>query len=235
MATSRSLRLRVYHDGSVVLTAPKRVSERQITEFINDNRAWIEEKLQTATANLESLTANRDQLFFRGQEYRFRLTVSASQKPNVTINGSAVVVTSPAEDHHAVRPILEKWYRRQAEQRFKERVPLLADLVNKEVKTVTIRSQRTRWGSCSSRNTISLNWRLIMAPDEVADYVIYHELAHLTHLDHSKNFWQLVETYCPNYKTAERWLKTHQLIFLYNSPTILHVLQRSRYAFKIPI
>jgi predicted metal-dependent hydrolase len=77
------------------------------------------------------------------------------------------------------------------------------------VLNVTIRSQRTRWGSCSSRKTISLNWRLILTPDWVSDYVIYHELAHLSQMNHSKKFWDLVESYYPQYKKAEHWLTEH--------------------------
>jgi len=209
LRASRSLRLRVYGDGSVVVTAPLRVAQSRIDEFIAEHQAWIDEKLANASSKLETLTAERDVLFFRGQEYQFRLAVTSTKKPGVVIQNTHLVVTSPSEDHKTVREILEKWYRRQAEQRFKDRVPLLADLVGRSVVKVTIRDQRTRWGSCSSRNTISLNWRLIMAPDTVSDYVIYHELAHLTHMNHSTRFWQLVADYFPDYKNAERWLKQH--------------------------
>jgi predicted metal-dependent hydrolase len=107
---------------------------------------------------------------------------------------------------------LEKWYRAQAKKHFEARLPLLADLVNRDVTRVSIRDQRSRWGSCSSRRTISLNWRLIQTPDWVSDYVIYHELAHLTHMNHSKAFWTLVESYQPEYKKAERWLKDHHAL-----------------------
>src|SRR3989338_5484159 len=123
-----------------------------------------------------------------------------------------MIVTSPTETHEKVRKVLESFYLIYAIKYFKTRVPLLADLVNSDVKTVSIRSQRTRWGSCSSRNTISLNWRLIMAPDWVSDYVVYHELAHLTHMNHSKEFWQLVERYVPNHKDAQKWLKDHHAL-----------------------
>ncbi len=210
LKTSRSLRLRVFEDGTVVVTAPTRVPQRLIDEFIDQHRDWITQKRTEASSKQERLTAERDKLFFRGTEYGFRLNVSATKKSGVVVKDDQILVTCPAEDHAVVRPILEKWYRAQGAKRFTERVPLLADLVGRDVKNVTIRDQRTRWGSCSSRNTISLNWRLIMAPDTVSDYVIYHELAHLTHMNHSDRFWNLVEQYVPNYKEAETWLKTHQ-------------------------
>lgn len=209
LRSARHLRLRVIDSGEIVVTAPLRLPQYLIDEFVEQNLAWINEKHAAATARLTSLTAERQTLFYRGREYPFRLNVSGLKKPSVVVEKNQLVVTAPAEDHQAVRTVLEKWYRKEAEQRFKTRVPLLADLVNRDVKTVTIRSQRTRWGSCSSRNTISLNWRLIMAPDTVSDYVIYHELAHLTHMNHSQRFWRLVEEYQPSYREAEKWLKQH--------------------------
>ncbi len=209
LASSRSLRLRVFDDGRVLLTAPACASQKLIDSFLAEHQDWLAEKLSQSNKKQTALTAERDRLFFRGTEYDFRLSISTSKRPGVARVATQIVVTAPSEAHDVVRPILEKWYRSQADLRFTERVPLLADLVGRDVKRVTIRDQRTRWGSCSSRNTISLNWRLIMAPDSVSDYVIYHELAHLTHMNHSNRFWRLVEQYVPDYKNAEAWLKAH--------------------------
>lgn len=205
---SRSISLRVMPDGSVVVTSPRFTPRFVINQFVAKHEDWIREKQGAVAEKLNALVAEREKLFFRGQEYDFRLSISP-QKEAVKITDKTLTVTAGEEDHARVRQILEKWYRLQAAKHFKERVPLLADLVDSTVKTVSIRSQRTRWGSCSSRNTISLNWRLIMAPDWVSDYVIYHELAHLTHMNHSKAFWQLVERYVPNHKDAQKWLKDH--------------------------
>ena len=205
---SRSLSLRIMPDGSVVVTSPRFTPRFVINQFIGKHEAWIQEKRGAAIEKLNSLVSDRERLFFRGKEYDFRLSVS-SQKESVKITGSAFIVTARQEDHAEVRRVLEKWYRAEAAKHFKARVPLLADLVDSNVKTVSIRSQRTRWGSCSSRDTISLNWRLIMAPDWVSDYVIYHELAHLTHMNHSSAFWKLVAIYYQRYNEAQDWLKAH--------------------------
>lgn len=205
---SRSVSVRVLPNGSVVVTAPRFTPRFVINQFISKHEDWIREKQGAVVKKLNSLVAEREKLFIRGKEYDFRLNVS-SQKEGVKVTDATLTVTCVREDHTEVRRILEKWYRVQATKHFKERVPLLADLVDSNVKTVSIRSQRTRWGSCSSRNTISLNWRLIMAPDWVSDYVVYHELAHLTHMNHSKEFWKLVEQYVPNHKDAQKWLKDH--------------------------
>lgn len=205
---SRSVSVRVMPDGSVVVTAPRFTPRFVINQFVSKHEDWIDRKRSEVLKKLNSLIEERENLFFRGREYGFRLSISSSES-GVKMTESVLTVTATKEDHVEVRRILEKWYRAQAAKHFKERVPLLADLVDSDVKTVSIRSQRTRWGSCSSRNTISLNWRLIMAPDWVSDYVIYHELAHLTHMNHSKQFWQLVERFVPNHKDAQKWLKDH--------------------------
>ena len=207
--SARRLRLRVLNDGTVVVTCHPLTRERDIDRFITEHQVWIAEQRQKALARLSHLTLSRDQLMFRGDNLAFRLNVSRQRRPTAVLSNKTILVTAPSEDDQTVRAILEKWYRAEAQKRFCDRVPLLADLVGKSVANITIRSQKTRWGSCSSRTTISLNWRLIMAPDLVSDYVIYHELAHLTQMNHSARFWRLVEDYYPNYQEAERWLDEH--------------------------
>ena len=208
IAGARNLRVRVTDKGEVIVTAPKFLPQFQIDKFIAEHADWIADKYEQARKKQSALTQERRTLLFRGKEYQFRLEISSS-KNGVRIVDNIIMVVAKNEDHTEVRKLLEKFYRKEAEKRFTDRVILLSDLVGKDVKTVTIRSQQTRWGSCSSRLTISLNWRLIMAPDFASDYVIYHELAHLTHMNHSNRFWQLVEQYIPEYKDAEKWLKKH--------------------------
>ena len=108
-----------------------------------------------------------------------------------------------------LRPAIELHMWQQAARQLPKRVADLAELHGIEVMRVTVRNQRSRWGSCSRRGTISLNWRLIQTPEQVRDYIILHELAHRRHMNHSQRFWQEVERLCPEYLEAERWLKLH--------------------------
>lgn len=209
IANARSLKLRVHSDGRVVLSAPKYVSTRILSEFVDKHKDWIDKNQSSALSALESLTQDRETLHYRGQTKNFRLKVSSTEKPKVEIFPDHLLVTSKDENHQTVRKVLETWFRQQAKDYLIARTYLLADLVNVEVSNISVRSGRTRWGSCTSRQTLSFNWRLMMAPDWVSDYVIYHELAHLTHLDHSQKFWQLVESYHPRFLEAKKWLKDH--------------------------
>ncbi len=104
---------------------------------------------------------------------------------------------------------LEKRYREAARTYFTARVAYYHTLTGGQYTSITIRDQKSRWGSCSSRGTLSFNYRLLFAPPRVLDYVVVHELCHLTHMDHSKNFWAMVERIMPDYRVYRDWLRDH--------------------------
>ena len=109
----------------------------------------------------------------------------------------------------AQRALMEKRYKKAASDFFPLRVQHFEKIMGVHHKKIAIRDQKTRWGSCSSSGTLSFNWRLIMAPPEVLDYVVVHELAHFTHMDHSKAFWATVENVLPDYEKHRKWLNEH--------------------------
>ena len=121
------------------------------------------------------------------------------------------------EDVPADPVALERWYRRQARKELEPRVrAAVTELASTapgririEYSRTAIRDQRTRWGSCSAKGTISLNWRLLLAPDEVAEYVVVHEVCHLAEMNHSANYWELVAALFPEYERPRRWLRDH--------------------------
>lgn len=110
-------------------------------------------------------------------------------------------------DYSCKRELLEKWFRKEAALTLKEKAQEFAGLLSVEFKDIHIKDQRSRWGSCSSKGNLNFNWRIVMAPEPVCDYVVIHELCHLKHMDHSSNFWHLVQTICPEYKQYRKWLK----------------------------
>ena len=104
---------------------------------------------------------------------------------------------------------MEKRYRTAARQQFEIRVNYYHRITGGNYTSITVRDQRSRWGSCSSRGTLSFNYRLIFAPPAVLDYVVVHELCHLTHMNHSKDFWNMVSSVMPEYKEYRKWLRDH--------------------------
>jgi predicted metal-dependent hydrolase len=128
------------------------------------------------------------------------------QAARVRFGGEAVPLADATGD---LRPAIERHLRQLAARELPPRVLELAALHHLPARRVTVRNQRSRWGSCSRRGTISLNWRLVQAPGFVRDYLVLHELAHLKEMNHSRRFWSEVARLCPDFKEAERWLKQH--------------------------
>lgn len=110
-------------------------------------------------------------------------------------------------------PKLQKFYQREAEKFIQERIQIWSEQMQLFPKALNFRNQKSRWGSCTSKGSIQINWRLIGAPVEVIDYILIHELAHLRHMNHSADFWGLVELHCPDYQVSEKWLsENHALL-----------------------
>lgn len=107
------------------------------------------------------------------------------------------------------RVSLEKWYRKEAADIIGEKAADYGKLLKVTFREIHIKDQRSRWGSCSSKKNLNFNFRLIMAPEPVLDYVVIHELCHLRHMDHSKSFWAMVESICPPYRQYRKWLKDY--------------------------
>jgi predicted metal-dependent hydrolase len=118
--------------------------------------------------------------------------------------GDALLV--PSGD---ARPAIERWYRRTARAEVVPRLDEACAALGVEYASVRIGNQRTRWGSCSTTGAMSFNWRLLLAPEDVLDYVVWHEACHLAHLDHSPRFWSLLERHRPEYRVQKAWLRRH--------------------------
>lgn len=111
-------------------------------------------------------------------------------------------------------PFIRRWYREAAVRHLKQRTKFWAKQMALTVNKISIKEQKTRWGSCSSLGNINYNWRIIMAPPEVIDYLVVHELSHRVHMNHSADFWHQVACYAPNHQTCRLWLKEHTAILM---------------------
>jgi predicted metal-dependent hydrolase len=194
--------LRVQPDGSLRVTVPRGGSRRQAEAFIRENRRWIEGersrvRVQHAPREWEDGTA----FMFRG---RF-VTLTVDEPAGVVRYADRRI---PLDGSMSLRTLVEDDLRSVARA---ELVPRLYDLAAQnglEVSRVSIRNQRSRWGSCARTGQIALNFRLVQMPEQVRDYVLVHELMHLRQQNHSRRFWRLVEAVCPAFREAERWLRT---------------------------
>lgn len=151
---------------------------------------------------------NGDILYYLGEKRV--LTVIREQRTRAKIKSvmDRILMWIPYEaDYEYKREQLEKWYRKEAFAVISEKAGEYAKVLSVHFESIRIKDQRSRWGSCSSKGNLNFNWRILMAPEPVCDYVIIHELCHLVFMDHSVNFWNLVESICPEYKQYKKWLK----------------------------
>jgi predicted metal-dependent hydrolase len=195
--------LRLRPDGSARVAIPRGGSEAEARRFAARNIAWIEkERLRQAKQAAEPREwAHGTEIFFRGERLRVEFALGVARF------GSEVVRVKDTSGE--LRPEIERHLWRLAARELPARVMELAALHQLPAKRVTVRNQRSRWGSCSRHGTISLNWRLVQTPILVRDYIILHELAHLKEMNHSRRFWREVARLCPEFEKAERWLKEH--------------------------
>lgn len=203
---ARNYRLTLRRDGAAVATIPRRGSEREARRFVEQHRDWLERarSRQRVRARPAVEWMQGTNILWRGRQENLRLEGEAGRW-GASLGGDVFAVAHPEGD---LRPFLEARFARLARIELPARTWELATATASDIKRVVVRSQRSRWGSCSARGTISLNWRLIQTPDFVRDYVIYHELAHRREMNHSDRFWACVEALCPAWRDAERWLKS---------------------------
>lgn len=193
-------------DGSLEVRVPLRTPLAQIEEIVQSKRDWIlqqQEKMRQAkNATPVAQFKAGEKFWYLGKTYP--LEIDPRAKSLLKFDERFILKASALP---RARELLTRWYMEQARVVCTTRVLWLASAHGFSPEKVRISSARTRWGSCSSKKTLSFTWRLVMAPVEIIDYVIIHELVHLHHLNHSKMFWQEVEKILPDYKKRRSWLK----------------------------
>lgn len=193
----------VAEDGGLEVRAPFGASSEAIEALLSSEAGRLSALLIRGRGNRQPPDRCRPMLTGRRLPFldeQLYLVVRAGDSPRAYRDRQELWLHSPTMTADDVRTILESWYRQQAWLYLPPRLRQLAEEVGVQPTRVTIRSQKTRWGSCSTRGTISLNWRLMLVPSVLADYVLVHELCHLRHLDHSPRFWALLSTLIPNYR-----------------------------------
>ena len=199
---ARRYLLRLQPDGTARVTIPRRGSISTAKEFVGKNIGWLEQQIQRLEAQPKKTMKWKlgTEIYFRGEPVK----IEFENIGQVRFGPETLKVPDLSKD---LRPVIEKYLRKLAAKELGVRVMELATLHSIEVSRVSVRNQKSRWGSCSRRGTISLNWRLIQTLDFVQDYIILHELAHRRQMNHSDKFWLEVERLCPDYLTAKKWLK----------------------------
>jgi predicted metal-dependent hydrolase len=201
-------------EGSIIkVRVPKSLSDSRIQEIITRRAPWIKKKIREALERpvLKAREYVSGETFsYLGKNYR--LKVARGEEASIKLRNGYLCVTTTAKDkdpEKTIKSLLTRWYREHAETRLAEKTERLGGVIGVRPNAIKVRDYKARWGSCSSTGDISYNWRIILAPHPIVDYVVVHELCHLLEHNHSAQYWKHVQRYAPDWKDSRAWLKAN--------------------------
>lgn len=210
---AKHILLHVDVGGKVELVVPWHVAYREGQRFVEERKEWLEKMLRAYRELGKSVAKRRlisgDLLPVLGHDYLLQVVQQPSRQRSIVVERYRLLTVTVGRQHD-VREALVRWYRKRAHDYFSMWAQRLAEQLNVTVERVAVSGARTQWGSCiGSRRRLSLNWRLLLAPESVARYVVAHEVAHLKMANHSKRYWQLVGQLDPDFERSRQWLRKY--------------------------
>ena len=205
----RSIELRITRGSLVRILCPLGLTDTQIADFVRAREAWIQSKLSLNKKRAETPVPQFEHgscWQYRGRTVSLELSLGSN---SVVLESDRLRVQSRKMGVRYLRTVLKDWFIREAETLLTNRTQHFADCLGVEPSKIQLRQYRAMWGRCNSRHEIAYDWRIIMAPDSVVDYLVIHELCHLAHFDHSPHFWRLVRSLQPTYQKSVAWLRSN--------------------------
>lgn len=216
--------LKIAGDGRIAVMTNHSISEKTILDFVIEREAWIAKHLNKIPPQRQ--VKQGEEFYYFGKPLKLKFVITQMKNFFVSATDENLFIHWPMDQwdktiieksHPEKLELIKKFYKREGERYLPQRAAMLSQISELYPQKINVRGQKSRWGSCNSRGHISLNWKLIFAPPEVIDYVIYHELCHLKFMNHSEWFWHLVSTHCVSYKIYDKWInKNHHLISFLN-------------------
>lgn len=211
--SKRARRLRVtVKEGRVTVTLPRGVQKGEAERMLQQHAVWLFKHLDEPVRRKKpAQTLPADVILLRGEAFHIQVEEEPGRLARIRVEEKVnrLLVRVPPGTGEPPRRLVVPWLKAQARTGIESAVRRQAARLGVTYEMVSIRDQRTRWGSCSNQGSLSFNWRLVMAPPAVLDYVVVHELAHRKQQNHSKDFWQVVAQYYPDYKAARAWLRAN--------------------------
>lgn len=206
---ARRLTVRVFHTGRVEVVVPSRTSPRAVERFLERHRSWIERKRDEARQKAvppAPFPPPRIELSACQEAWAIQLAAGSGRLQLRPSAPGVLILEGEVHNGHGVRMLLRHWLTDRAREVLTPQLSAVARELGFSYQRILIRRQRTRWGSCSNRGTISLNCCLLFQRAAVVRYLLVHELVHTLHMNHSRRFWQRVERHCPDYQSLDREL-----------------------------
>jgi len=221
----KTIQLRILTSTHLEITAPNKFPNASIEKIIHEKCNWIVKQISKMSSVMENpinkSIAHGATVLYLGTPHTLVFTNHGS-RPTIRSTEHQIIIDIPLLNTvlttSFAESLLKQWYLDNASNLLSAKTSFWAAKINVQPKRITIKDQKTRWGSCSSKSNLNYNWRIVMAPLEVIDYLVIHELCHLRVPNHSALFWQEVGKFSPNFKSHRTWLQT-------NSPLLMAILQ----------
>jgi predicted metal-dependent hydrolase len=212
-STARLVWLKIMKQTGLTVTIPRKYPVKNVSAYLKANSDWIMRHLtryeRDSSEPPKKPAPFPDTISYLGKPIAITTFLNPGERPLIRLEHDRLIIKMNNIEKIPLPVALEYWMREQAGQLIINKAKLYSDQIGVACRRITIRDQRSRWGSCSRLKNLNFNWRLIMAPETVLDYVVIHELCHLKEMNHSKSFWSLVARYCPQWKERRKWLNKH--------------------------
>jgi predicted metal-dependent hydrolase len=210
----KTMALQISKTGEVIVRLPLSVPYRFGHELVLKNSSWVYsamKRMKSLPARHQFSWADGSDLLLFGEKRVLRI-FHDGMKNRVLVRETReeLILTGPTDGEDTVRTVIMHWYRQRARQYLEEKTAVWAHIMNTDYGRIAIRDQATRWGSCSGKGNLNFNWRLVLLPEDLADYVVVHELAHRFFMNHSSAFWAIVEKEIPDYRFRRKRLREYE-------------------------
>lgn len=198
----------------VSVVAPEGTEDEDLLKYVKSKAKWIVQKLyeikEIQSQHVDREYVNGEAFMYLGRNYSLLIIEDDSlKKPQTKLYQGKFVISTPTKDQVKLKASMEEWYRQKTLEKVHERIAYYKRYFDVEPTDIKVKEQKKRWASCTSKRELLFNWRCAMAPSWVLDYIVVHEMSHMFIMDHSKDFWSLVERIMPDYEKRREWLKNY--------------------------
>lgn len=210
-SSRKTIKIAIEPPDNIIVIAPRGLAQTLIVNCVKDKAPWILKKLymyRNMEIKPEHQFKSGEIFLYLGEKIKLEVKIIQGEK-NVQLQDRTLLVTVPKANKDLIRDVLELWYRQKTLENVLASVKYYQKYFEQIPRNIKVKQQKKRWASCTYYNDLLFNWRCSMAKGTVIDYIVVHEMCHMVHKDHSKNFWGLVATILPSYHVQEEWLKTN--------------------------
>ena len=210
----KTMEIAVEPPNKITVTAPIGTKDEEILKKVESKGSWIIQKIYSFKhmqyRQIQREYVNGESFMYLGRNYSLQIEVDLNiKKSEVKLYRGKFIVKASDKYEDNIKKAMEQWYRNKSHELIGNRIKYYSRFFNKKPTAIKIKEQKKRWGSCTSKNELLFNWRGIMAKSNALDYIIVHEICHMYHKDHSKEFWQLVASVLPDYEVRKEWLRNY--------------------------